>query len=357
MSPMNRREMIGRTASAGLVPLLGSLMVPSSCAAGPYDDATLIAGEPEAFAADSFCIAILPDTQNYSEHFPKTYLAQTRWLVENRQKRNIACVLHLGDVTNRNSAAEWENADAAMKVLDENQLPYFMVPGNHDYSQSGSCQNRETLFSDYFPKSRFANRTTFGGTYDKEPDRMENSFHLFDAGGLKFIVIALEFGPRHDVVRWANEVVTKHADRSAILITHAYLYSDDTRYDWKSLGTKQNWNPHSYPIAKVTNDDIHDGAELWTNLVSKHPNFLFTFNGHVLNDGLGRLTTKSPMDREVHQILVNYQMRPQGGDGWLRLLEFKADRTTVEVHDYSPTRNEHNVSSQNRFSLTIQPVV
>jgi 3',5'-cyclic AMP phosphodiesterase CpdA len=354
---LNRREMLGHSAAVGLAPLLGSLLNSNALAAGPYDDAVFEDGEPAAFASDSFCVAILPDTQNYSEHFPDTYAAQTRWLVENREKRNIACVLHLGDVTNRNSEPEWKNAAAAMKTLDDAHLPYFIVPGNHDYSQSGSCQNRETRFNDYFPRSLFAERSSFGGTYDREPDRMENSFHLYEAGGLKFIVLALEFGPRKDVIRWANEVVSKHHDRSAILITHVYLYYDDSRYDWKALGAKQDWNPHAYPVAKATADDVSDGAELWDLLVSKHPNFLFTFNGHVLNDGLGRLVTKSPLGRDVHQILVNYQMRPKGGDGWLRLLEFKADRTTVEVFDYSPTRHQCNVSGQNRFTLQIEPVV
>lgn len=356
MHEFNRRQMIGRTASLAATPWLGNLLSAHAFAAGPYDDAKLIPGEPPAIEPGSFCIAILPDTQNYSQHFPETFKTQTRWLVENKQSRNIACVLHLGDVTNLNSAAEWENADAAMKTLD-GEIPYFMVPGNHDYSRSGSCVNRESSFSDYFPKSRFAKSPTFGGTYDREPERTENSFHLFEAGGLKFLVLALEFGPRKDVVRWANEIAAKHADRSAILITHAYLYSDDTRYDWAGRGNDQNWNPHSYGVAKATGDDVHDGEQLWSSLITKHPNFLFTFNGHVLNDGLGKLSTRSPHGRDVHQILVNFQMRPRGGDGWLRLLEFKDDRTTVEIHDYSPTRHERNESAQNRMTLKISPVV
>ena len=52
-------------------------------------------------------------------------------------------------------------------------------------------------------------------------------------------------------------------------------------------------------------------------------------------------------------MLVNFQMKPKGGDGWLRLLEFKEDGVSVDVIDYSPTRNECNVSSQNRFSLKL----
>ena len=158
------------------------------------------------------------------------------------------------------------------------------------------------------------------------------------------------------MVRWANEVVGKHPKREAILITHAFIYYDDTRYDWKKYGGKQNWNPHAYGVAKATNDDVSDGEELWNELVAKHENFILTLNGHVLDDGLGRVDTNTPGGRDVPQVLVNFQMRPKGGDGWLRLLEFQADGKTVEVYDYSPTRKQRNESAENRFTLTLAPV-
>jgi hypothetical protein len=152
-------------------------------------------------------------------------------------------------------------------------------------------------------------------------------------------------------VRWANEVAAKHPNREAILVTHAYTYFDETRYDWKKRGTDQKWNPHSYKIAPATNDDVNDGQELWDKLVSKHENFILTLNGHVIGDGLGRVVTPTPGGRDVPQVLVNFQMKPNGGDGWLRLLEFKADGTTVDAVDYSPTLDRQNVSPQNRFSM------
>ena len=92
---------------------------------------------------------------------------------------------------------------------------------------------------------------------------------------------------------------------------------------------------------------------MWSKLVSPNGNFLMTLNGHVLNDGLGRTVTKDSKNRDISQMLVNFQMKPNGGDGWLRLIEFKADGVSVDVIDYSPTRNECNMSPQNRFSLTL----
>jgi 3',5'-cyclic AMP phosphodiesterase CpdA len=356
MKRISRRKVLTTGAALAVSPAMLAACGSSVLAADdPYADAKLIDGEPPKPQQGSFTVVVLPDTQNYSERHPDIYLAQTNWIVENRKDRNVACVLHLGDITNNNVPAEWENAVRAMRVLD-GKLPYFLVPGNHDYSAGGSCRDRTTLVNDYFHVGQFRDSPAFGGTYDKEPERLENSFHTFSAGGRDFLVLALEFGPRRDVLRWANEVVARHKNRAAILITHAYMYFDDTRYDWKKFGAKQHWNPHGYPIAKATRDDVTDGEELWANLISRHENFVLTINGHVLNDGLGRTVTATPSGREVHQVLVNFQMKPKGGDGWLRLLEFRPDGKTVQVYDYSPTRNQRNEGKDNQFTMTLAGV-
>ena len=170
--------------------------------------------------------------------------------------------------------------------------------------------------------------------------------------GLWIAVISLEFAPRTDVVRWANEVVTRHPYHEAILITHAYLYHDNQRYDWKQAGTKQDWNPHSYGVA-AGSDDVMDGEQLWSQLVSKHENFIMTLNGHVLGDGLGRLRSRGESGNDVHQMLVNYQMHDRGGDGWMRLLEFRPNGAEVKVCDYSPVRNQRNESCHTAFTLNL----
>jgi hypothetical protein len=315
----------------------------------PYADAKFVDGAPPVPAKDNFTVVVLPDTQHYSLSHPKNYHAQTEWIVANTKDRRIASVLHLGDITHRSTLPEWEVARKAMNRLD-GKVPYFMVPGNHDYA-GAKCTDRSTHFNEYFPLKKYEDLRTFGGTYDKEPEKFENSYHTFSAGGRDFLVVALEYGPRNDVVRWANEVVAKHNGHEAILITHAYMYHDSTRYDWKKYGGKQRWNPHGSGVAKSTNDDVNDGEELWNKLVSKHDNFILTLNGHVLYDGLGRIVSKNDGGKDVHQVLVNFQMKPNGGDGWLRLLEFSADGKSIGAIDYSPTRNQCNVSDQNKFSM------
>ena len=354
MPGVSRRDVLKAGAALTLSPTMFSAFG-STANAHEYKDAKLEKGEPPQPEPGSFTIAVLPDTQHYSEEFPSTFLAQTNWIAENQQARNIASVIHLGDITNHSTPYEWKNAVKALSVLD-GKVPYFLTTGNHDYSEGGQCKDRKTLLHRYFPVSRYRDLPTFGGVYDREPGHLENSFHLFDAGHRSFLVLALEFGPRRDVIRWANEVVARHQERSVIMVTHAYAYYDNSRYDWKRRGIKQSWNPHSYGLAESTNDDVADGEELWTQLVSKHENFVLTLNGHVLGDGLGRLATPTSGGRNVHQMLANFQMKPRGGDGWLRLLEFRPDGKTVQVYDYSPTRKQRNESPQNQFAFQLPEI-
>ena len=167
-------------------------------------------------------------------------------------------------------------------------------------------------------------------------------------------VLALEWGPRDAVVAWADGVVEKHPDHQVILTTHAYMYYDDTRYDWSKRGAMQTWNPHNYKTAGLPGG-VNDGQELWDKLVAKRKNVFMTLNGHVLNDGLGRLTSPSPLGGDVHQMLVNYQMKREGGEGYLRLIEFLPDGKTVQVKAYSPSTNRYKTDPQNQFVLQLKP--
>jgi hypothetical protein len=309
--------------------------------------------DPLPFVPGSWTLAVLPDTQVYAMRHPEMFDKQTRWIAENREKHNIVYALHLGDIVNNNNPPQWENARRSMTKLD-GVVPYAMAPGNHDYGDNGSANHRQTLFNDYFPIEKYRLWPTFGGAMDST--RMDNTYHLFKAGGHDWLVLALEWGPRHSAVAWANDIVAKHPNHRAILITHAYMYYDETRYDWKTKGKAQSWNPHSYGTAKNP-DGTNDGEELWQKLVRKHPGFVMTLNGHVLNDGLARLSSEGDHGNIVHQMLVNYQMKPLGGESFLRLIEFLPDGETVQIKAYSPHHDRYKTDRQNQFVLKLKPPV
>lgn len=303
------------------------------------------------FEPGAWTIVVLPDTQVYAASYPELFKDQARWIIENRERRNIKYVLHLGDITNNNTTNQWDNARAAMSMLD-GVVPYAFVPGNHDYGPNGGTADRGTYLNDYFPASNYTNWPTLGGLM--ESNRMDNSYHLFTAGGVDWLVLALEFGPRNATVDWARSVLTNYPSRKVILITHAYLYNDDTRYDWAVKLGAQQWNPHAYAVGSSP-EGVNDGEELWQKLVKTHPNFVMVLNGHVLNDGLGRLASTNDFGQVVHQMLVNYQMWTEGGEAFLRLLEFSPDGRRVQAKAYSPYLGTYKTDPQNNFTLTLDP--
>lgn len=304
------------------------------------------------FVPGSWTLAVLPDTQIYSQNYPDLFMDQTRWIAANKDRFNIKYVLQLGDIVNVNTSTnQWATARAAMAVLD-GVVPYAIVPGNHDYGSSGASSDRSTHFNEYFHVADYQSWPTFGGAM--EPGKMDNTYHLFSAGGVDWIIFALEWGPRNSPVAWANQVITNYPNRRAILITHAYMYYDETRYDWATKGNSQQWSPYAYGTANDP-DGTNDGEDLWRKLVKIHPNFTMVINGHVLNDGLGRLSSTNDFGGVVHQMLVNYQMKPLGGEAFLRLIEFLPDGKTVQVKAYSPLYGIYKTDPQNQFILTLDP--
>jgi predicted phosphohydrolase len=314
------------------------------------------ANDPQPFVPGSWTMVVLPDTQNYvaSTTNAPIFTQMTNWIVANKAARNIHMVLHEGDITNNNNDVQWSRAQASMDVLN-GHLPYAIVPGNHDYGSNGSANVRTTLFNNYFSFSRNPlNDPARGGTIRGwyEPGKMDNTYQVLTANDEKFLILNLEWGPRHSVVQWADTVASAHPDHKLILLTHAYLYSDETRYDWATKGASQSWNPHSYGTASDPGG-TNDGQELWDKLVKKHPNFTMTFNGHVLNDQVGYLQSIGDEGNPVHQMLFNAQNDPRGGDGWLRLIEFLPDHQTAHVKTYSPFLNQWRTTSVHQFNLAL----
>jgi Calcineurin-like phosphoesterase len=303
-----------------------------------------------AFVKGSWTLAVLPDTQVYSVVYPGLFSAQTAWVATHARRMNIRYAIHLGDIVNNNTALEWQRAADAMSLLDA-VVPYALVPGNHDYGPSGDASSRRTLLNEYFPFAHASRWPSFGGAY--QPGRLDNTYHLFSAGGREFIIIALEWAPRDEVVMWANRVMRENAGRLGILVTHAYLNQDGRRDDISDRRFPQPFNPHNYATPGQTND----GQQLWDKLVRRHP-FILVLNGHALGDGTGYLVSTTDGGTQCHQLLSNYQMNHLGGAGYLRLLEFLPDRNTVRVHSYSPLYDRYLWDADQAFSFTLdRPVV
>ncbi|MGA3163550.1 MAG: Ig-like domain-containing protein [Verrucomicrobiota bacterium] len=288
-----------------------------------------------------FIIVALPDTQYYTHEVNggsrDIFTAQTQWIVNHKDDSNIVFVLHEGDITDDNNAPEWTNATNSIGLLD-GVVPYALAVGNHD--GLGSSQNQTALFNQFFPLSRFQNLPTFGGVF--ESNRMDNCYHLFSAGGVDWLVFSLEFGPRNEVLAWANQVATNYPNRRVILLTHSHVYSDNTL---TGSSTNQLWMPTSYGRA-------NNGTDVWEKFIRHHANMAFAFNGHICNSGTGRLVGVGDYGNQVFQMLANYQMDMFGGAGFLRIVQFFPDQDTMSVKTYSPFLDCWLTDTNNQFAYT-----
>src|SRR5262249_46504815 len=150
-----------------------------------------------------------------------------------------------------------------------------------------------------------------------------------------WLILSLEFGARDAVLAWADGIAKRHAELPAIVVTHAYLDSEGTRYD-HIAHPDQLWNPHRY-LADAHPGDVNDGEEIWRKLVARNDNIRFVVCGHDLVDGVGRLTSVRRDGTRVHQLLANYQTTEAlGGEGYLRLMRFFPAEQRVVVQTYSP---------------------
>lgn len=295
--------------------------------------------------AQPFTIAVLPDTQYYAQYYPEIFQAQTRWLAAHHKQQQIALVVHEGDIVNSpEDPTEWGRAARYLRALD-GLVPYALARGNHDLRNGNSRLGG--LMDSYFPVAEYLRYPWFRETF--ETSRMENNFLLVPMGGTTWVVLTLEYGPRDLVLDWAADVLKRHAHLPAIIVTHAYLYGDNSRYD-AAHAPHQLYNPKELALEGGAND----GEEMWRKLVSQHDNVLFVLSGHVTEDGTGVLTSTRPSGSRCHQILANYQSHGAGGDGYLRLMRFDPAAGTVRVTTYSPYLDQALTDADNQFSLALE---
>ncbi len=276
---------------------------------------------------ESYTIAVLPDTQLYSKFHPEIYLRQTEWLAANASQRDIAFALHLGDITEDNFPVQWLAARDAHDAM-AGVVPYVLSVGNHDYAQYGRVADRkETRVNEYFGEDDFPH---MGGAM--KPRRLENTYHAFRIAGEDYLVISLEFAPSDEALEWANKVAQAYANHEVIVITHAYLHPTGVRV---SPGS----SARTFPLGENPATTMNDGEEIWAKFASRHENVSLILSGHLSSSAIPKQTSIGQNGNRVHEMLIDYQSEPNGGNGYLVLMEFAPDQT-VRVRSYSPYLNQ-----------------
>ncbi len=287
-----------------------------------------------------FRLVVLPDTRSYTAPIRGGTLgmltAQTAWIAEHKDALNLAFVLQTGDVTENNLSAEWKRARTSFGLLD-GVVPYAVAVGDHDGLDHAVGQT--ALYNFYFPVSESRSVPGFGGVF--ESNKLDNCYYYFSAGGVDWLVLVLEFGPRDAVLEWANQVVARHYDRKVIVLIHAHVYADDALHGL-------------LPSHLETPTDFgrkNNGPEVWDKFLRRHPNLALVLNGHAPGDGVGRRVDLGDYGNGVFQVAANYAAQLNGGNGYLRLLEFQPAQDRMVVTTYSPYLQAYLTDAQNQFTF------
>jgi hypothetical protein len=278
---------------------------------------------------EPFTIVALPDTQNYvnSATNAPLFTQQTQWIANQIQvagnPRNIQFVTHLGDVVSSGSSlTEWQRADAAMDLLD-GVVKYSVLPGNHDFASTGNKSAGAANYVANFGPQRFAGYAWYGGS---DPSGL-NSFQRFSAGGFDFIHLAMEWHPTLNVplretapIQWAQSVIDAHPNTPVIFSTHEHI--DDSPPGRSAVG-----------------------EALWNQFIRHNDQIFLALNGHFhsvggTNDGEYHQVSMNDANRPVFEVLQDFQDYPNGGDGWLRLINFDIPNNQIAFETYSPVLNQ-----------------
>ena len=317
---------------------------------------------PELQEQGSFSMILVPDPQSYTKFAANQPLfdLQTAWIAQNIDLLNIKAALFTGDMVeqtgklistplpndyngDQTGRQQWEAVSRALSRLD-NRLPYVVAQGNHDIGHITATDRHTIMPEIIYPernikweKSLVSTCPNFEGVHT-----MENSAYEFkDKAWGNLLVITMEFAPRDEAIAWAKELTESEAykNHKVIILVHSWLNTAGDRITSEGYTLRPcNWA-----------DDV------WKKLVYPSKNIVMVLSGHsgaapkiegdVASTNFKPTTSyridKAADGRDIPQMMFNSQQgdgdwNGNGGDCWLRILEFKPDGKTISVRTFSP---------------------
>ncbi|MDD3586748.1 MAG: metallophosphoesterase [Thermoguttaceae bacterium] len=298
---------------------------------------------PKLEQEGGWTLVVFPDPQQYTsqQNFPILEMMMN-WLVDNKANLNIQQIVCMGDMVNQNrNSKQWNYSSRAFAMLD-GVYPYALCTGNHDYGgPKATADSRETSFNLFYPSDRnpawkgvlvTMGKNTFG------QETLENAvYETALPNGKLFVVISIPFAPTDESLAWAKNIADQKKYDSALVavITHDYMLPDARK---NALDETKSY--------KLQKEGGASGQEIWDKLLFRSKNIRMLFCGHHAGndnhqDCTGFRVDKNAAGKPVYQMVYDAQAMGggfggNGGDGWLRLVEFSKDMKPVKVTTFSP---------------------
>lgn len=304
----------------------------------------------------AYSMAVIGDIQYSSEFYSETLAPMYQWIVDNADEKNTVYSIGLGDITNRDTIFEWENARNAMAIMD-GKVPYSVVRGNHDLKNYSASANNDYdatnlgknpsqkghAFDQYFATDtesttdyvdQFINNGENGGVM--EEGSVMNTWRILEVAKTKWLLLNLDYAPSDTVLAWASSVVEAHKDCKVIVSTHSYIGRDGSyNREGAYVGEK------GISGVKVPADDrsYNLGVNIWEKFVSQHENIQMVLCGHISSTVNPVVQRKGVHGNTVTEILIDGQSidNRYDGLGFVAMFYFNEDGTKLDIEYYSAT--------------------
>jgi hypothetical protein len=291
---------------------------------------------------NDFSMVIIPDTQDLCTSHPVKLKKMAQWIVDNREAQNIKTIIHVGDVVNNGALRkeQWENHREAFALIEDANVPSMIAIGNHDYDNILNENRDSKWFNMYCGVSNYQNKRWFGGVF--ENGKAENMYIMLEIEDKSYLFLSLEFGPRDEVIDWANHILEEYEDHETIVVTHSYMFLNGER-------TKQGdaHNPKNYKGTQ----DANDGEDLWHKCLKHHKNVTAVYSGHHIPDNVSYRFDVGDKGNLVFQSFQNWQCAENGGDGRIRIIRYKEDSNEIEMNVFNPQTEQWE--SESGFDISI----
>jgi len=231
---------------------------------------TQVTSLDQSMPFNGFSIVQITDTQYLPQDTPTLFSGLTNWIANQSKNLNLMMVIHTGDIVNiANQPYQWANANNAMMVLYNDNIPYCWNCGNHDQLLPNGV-----MIGDGNPDSGW-----LGGNYPafnvtimrQEPYWVADIFDgtstavQFSYGNYKFMVVNVEYNANDTVLEWMQTLINTNPNVNVIVATHNFLNGNGT------YGT-------------LTQADV-TWAVNFQQILNKDPNVFMTVNGHDIDYG------------------------------------------------------------------------
>lgn len=285
--------------------------------------------EPKDYA---YSFAVIGDIQTLTYSYPQQLTSLYGWIRDNAESKKIKYAIGLGDITEKNTIAEYDRVKQAYALID-GVVPFSIIRGNHDRAGLSS-----SVFDANITKALYADEIT--GAFD---DTMRNTYRILQVGQVKYLFMNLDYLLLDPVLEWANKVISENKDCHVIVSTHIYMSQTGSYYklDTSSgIGTKYGCQ--------------NNGQGLWDKLLSQHENIVMLLCGHNPTDDIFYRQKEGIHGNKVTEMLIDPQTtdKTYGGTGLIAMFYFSQDGKQLQVQYYSVSKDAY-FKSNNQFTLTL----